>query len=966
MLRRTLILIGVLVASRAWADEHVWLEGEDAKPHTFNKHSWYSTTDVRKDLLSPGTPGGAAGDWLGHFDNSGQGATAQWSFSLKEGGDYTVWLRCNPFKTRHAIQIDGGASQNVDLASDPRERLNLIAPKIDMRFIAWVRAATVKLGAGAHTITLTVTKEGTQAHAGVDALVLANFKWAPSGAVKPPAPGAPAPKPDEWFPLFPDDDPHDPASITDVSKLLHAPAGKHGALGRKGAALQFADGTPVKLWGVNAAMAATEQLQEQQARFYAKNGVNLVRQHPVEGVVGLLQTGAGGARELDAAKLATFDRWFATLKKHGIYMAWSPFYPHVITPDDGYPQELYAELPDRGGGKSSSGVVGFMPKLQDAEWAWLEALLEHKNPHTGLRYVDDPALAIVETHNEDSVFWHAPLNDLATGASYPKHTAELKKLWGQWVKARYGDDTKLKQAWGAGMKSGDSVSSQTMPIYGAWEMAADGPQNAAEKQRMGDFIRFLAETQRAFFDKRESRLRALGFKGVTVTTAWKAGGAAADAANLWCDDAADAIDRHNYFGGGKGGHDIIEGKVANSTHLGLPGRGILSIGLYQVEDKPFFISEWTQKPPNQWKAEIAPLVAAYGMGLQGWDAVMHFAASRVRMGGGWPGGRSYVTETPHYLGQFPALARAVHLGHFTEGRIVFGRRLAEDAVFKGVDALKQDFTESGYDDKEPKANPETPVEVLAIGRVTAKIKDGQAAPQKDDWTQHWDKTKKIVKSVTGELIWDYDRRLVTIETRKTQGVIGFAGGQTVELPDVTVKVTTKFVSLLLTPLDDQPLGQSSHVLITALAQDRQLGAVYSADGFTLQKLGGPPLYLEPVQATLTFKGASLTSARAVDQHGVPTATEIERSDQTITIDGRYATYYYEVRTSAPPPPDASGAGDGAATGDGGATGDGKAGDGKATSRGDDGCSCDVGRSRTDASMLLVLVLALAGLGRRRR
>ena len=60
------------------------------------------------------------------------------------------------------------------------------------------------------------------------------------------------------------------------------------------------------------------------------------------------------------------------------------------------PADLYAELPDRSGGKSSSGVVAFMPALQDAEWEWLEALLEHVNPYTGLAYQDDPALAFIE------------------------------------------------------------------------------------------------------------------------------------------------------------------------------------------------------------------------------------------------------------------------------------------------------------------------------------------------------------------------------------------------------------------------------------------------------------------------------------------------------------------------------------------------------------------------------------------
>ena len=217
-----------------------------------------------------------------------------------------------------------------------------------------------------------------------------------------------------------------------------------------------------------------------------------------------------------------------------------------------------------------------------------------------------------------------------------------------------------------------------MYLYAAWEMEGDGPRTnkTDERARMGDFIRFLAEMQRRTYETYRQRLRELGYKAVTVSTAWRAGGPAAEAANLWTDDAMDAIDRHNYCGGGAGGHGITTGAVNNGTHMDKPGRGLLSSGLWQVEDKPFLMTEWTQKPPNQWKAEIAPLMAFYGMGLQGWDALYHFAGSRSHMGDGWPGMSSYVTETPHYIGQFPALAFAIYNGHFDEGPVVAARRLA--------------------------------------------------------------------------------------------------------------------------------------------------------------------------------------------------------------------------------------------------------------------------------------------------
>jgi hypothetical protein len=437
-----------------------------------------------------------------------------------------------------------------------------------------------------------------------------------------------------------------------------------------------------------------------------------------------------------------------------------------------------------------------------------------------------------------------------------------------------------------------------MAIYGAWEMESDGPHfDKQETRRMGDFIRFLAETQRNYYEERGRQVRAVGFKGVTISTAWRAGGPAARAANSWTDDAMDAIDRHGYFGGGEGGHGIAEGTVDNGTHLSQPGRGILGAAFEQVEDKPFVMTEWNQLPPNQWKAEIAPLYAFYGMGLQGWDGSLHFTSSRPRLGSGWPGLSSYVSETPHYFGQFPALALSVYGDHVTEGEPAALRRLTPDQAFAGVDALSQDIPGGGFDPGRPAGSLETPPEVAAIGRVSVKVAEDAGQSAKTDWDRHWNRSTGVVTSNTDELTWDYAGRVVTVRADKTQAVMGFAGGKRFDLPAAAVEVDadTPFVSLILTALDDRPLRSSAHILVTALARDRQLGARYNEDGSQLLDTGGPPLLLEPVQARITFKGPTVLSARPLDVYGVPVASEVERTGSRITIDGRYATYHYEVR-----------------------------------------------------------------------
>ena len=107
---------------------------------------------------------------------------------------------------------------------------------------------------------------------------------------------------------------------------------------------------------------------------------------------------------------------------------------------------------------------------------------------------------------------------------------------------------------------------------------------------------------------------------------------------------------------------------------------------------------------------------------------------------------------------------------------------------------------------------------------------------------------------------------------------------------------TPFVSTIFTPLDDAPLAESKHILITALAQDKQAGARYSADGTRLESAGTAPLLLEPVQATIKFTGAKPASVTPCDHYGVPLAKQVPvAADGSFTIEGTWRAYYYEVK-----------------------------------------------------------------------
>ncbi len=358
--------------------------------------------------------------------------------------------------------------------SQQHEVLDIIRPSInDVHYLGWVELGTINLTAGTHT--LRINDVYNAAHnstiGGVDCICLVNFQWTPTGALQPPGSSTnpdPTPGPGVWFPLHVGKDAFSADSITDMHDVVAAttgmPAGSMGHVMRVEDHFELSGnpGVPVKFWGITATHPSSSSVFDQQARLYVKYGVNLVRRHPMISEVG---------ESMSAAAMDTYDRWFKALKDNGIYTQWSVFYPDNVglsrstlpaSPSASFQtvmngagvtaDQLWNELPAGSGAtKKVGGFDNFVEWYQEGEWDWESSLLQHVNPYTGLAYKDDPALAIVEVQNEDSLFWHSPLSDgFCNGSDYPNHHKLLVYMWYQWLQNKYGNDANLQAAWGFG------------------------------------------------------------------------------------------------------------------------------------------------------------------------------------------------------------------------------------------------------------------------------------------------------------------------------------------------------------------------------------------------------------------------------------------------------------------------------------------------------------------------------------
>jgi hypothetical protein len=679
--------------------------------------------------------------------------------------------------------------------------------------------------------------------------------------------------------------------VIDMDRWLDGPAGKHGGVRTDKDRFAFEDGAPVKFWGVNlsyTASAPDHPTADFTAARFAKYGINAVRMHKFS-----YPTGQGGigdpsdSTRMDAKGLDQLDYFCSKLKEHGVYFGWSHTYGFHVVPGDRKRLLAYDEIEKNLKGNTYA-FMNFAEDVQDLMIEMVVNLLKHKNPYTGRTYAEEPALCFIELQNEDDIFWYSSENAFKACPTYKKR---FQERFAAWLKERYGSQEGLRSAWGDALGSGETLAeANIVPQLNPWFFGEDHlpGQKGGARQRLLDTAAFLHAVQDRFYGRFVKAVRDAGYKGPLNGSPWQAPSMLPHYYNLRSDHDVGYIDRHNYFEGK--GPDMFASML---TH---PGSGYFGSGLQQVIDRPFGLSEWIHVYPNAYAAEGPAIVAAYGLGLQGWDASYEFQSQAGRRvfddnAGGFPWG-VWEADVPTSLGQFPALARMIYRGDVKEGEVISVRRVSPDDLAEG---------HFGFSDKvEQKGDVKSfsgtvPPEALAAGRVVVEFTDKSRPPLLPDMGRY--REGSVIKSVTGQLAWDTSGQgLFTVNTAGTKAVVGFAEGKEQTLGDVKVRLDSPFASLFLTALGPgEDLAHGERALLTVLARQSNTGFTYSAPDNRVLNNGGPPILLEPVKATVTIGGREVAAVNVLDHDGRPTGRTLPVTDGRFTLDGaKDRAIYYEV------------------------------------------------------------------------
>jgi hypothetical protein len=634
----------------------------------------------------------------------------------------------------------------------------------------------------------------------------------------------------------------------DISFLLDAPAGKHGFIGRKDDQMVDADGHKVRLWGVNVSdwTPGSVQIPAKQdaphwARTLARFGINVVRLTFLDFPAprGLIDPSRNDTRALDPSKLDDFDAWVAALKHEGIYVDINLLVGRTYKDGDG--------VEDRKHVGWAKALAYFDPRLIELQKEFARQLLTHRNPYTGTTYASEPAVAIVELVNENSL-WDAWYYDrLQVPTEWPKdanflptprfYAAELDDLYNRYLAAHVSAADQAAIRSSAGVALGTAV-----PRMHKAEWAG------ASRLRMETESAFIIDVERSYFAEMHRYLRdELGVHSLLLGSSdylqeHSNYGMVLANADL------DLTDGHVYWE-----HPNWEGAV-NSPMVNDPlASTVVRLSRPATTFRPYTVTEFNNPWPNDWECEGLPIAAAYGS-FQDWSALIVYSYE-PKVSPSYRGSVGDAFDISHHPVKMPQMMAGALM--FLRGDVA----VAQQTVVRTYSRhqVEESIRLPAYE--APYYTPGFPLQLALEHKMRIGSFDGPAT------ASYSEPRKDPIVSDTGELSWyttPFDSGLVTVDAPRSQALIGFVKANGLSTTNLSADVLNNFCAITLSSLEDKPIPRASRLLLTAGSRVENSGFKWNADRTNAadRGVGESPSLIEVVGGSITLRG--LVGARSVD------------------------------------------------------------------------------------------------------
>jgi hypothetical protein len=680
-------------------------------------------------------------------------------------------------------------------------------------------------------------------------------------------------------------------SLVNLSFLLDAPAGKDGFILVSNGHLTKPNGERFRIWGVNFTAASCFPSKEDApvvAEHLARFGINCVRFHFLDSnwSGSLFIDGREDTRALNPQQLDRFDYFVTELKKQGIYTNINLNVGRNYRKGDGVKDYDYLGL---------AKVVNYFDEhIQLLHKEYAKQLLTHYNPYTKSEYRHEPAIAVVELVNENSIV-EAWFSDRLLGKNTNKrpgtwaditegYANQLTKKYNEWLKERLSP-TELKALRNmAGVKEDELIPRLTKNQFAA-----------SPKKRFHMEATFYMELEHNYFHKMyrylkdELEIRAL-IVGTSDHNHWKSGYPL-----LTSTSRLDVVDGHVYWQHPRYLTDPKTGRrtfsIPNTPMVNDPlNSTVVRLSRSAVAGKPFTVSETNHPFPNEYACEGAGILAAYSA-FHDWDGVFFHEFDT----------RAYDNGEARISGHFRICRDPVKMTNLAACAVMF----LGDHVQQAIETIPRSYSLRQVRQSIRRPSSERPyftpgflpsIPLRHTTRIVGFDNEAGEYPKVS--------SDSPIVSDTSELTWHYSEQkkgLVTVETEKSQALIGFVKDHNKVLKNLSATVENEFCSVILTALDGRTIPRSKKLLLVATARSANAGMIWNENRTSLSNWGIAPTVIEPVRGKVILRNLEpLQQIEIIPLDGAGKAQEYTVSVHNTKKDfifsiGEQATTWYLVR-----------------------------------------------------------------------
>jgi hypothetical protein len=460
-------------------------------------------------------------------------------------------------------------------------------------------------------------------------------------------------------------------------------------------------------------------------------------------------------------------------------------------------------------------------------------------------------------------------------ATADEKNARLNFAFGGSAVPVYLANVQLRPGGRMGLANGENLDTGSVALFG----------NNESPRRTNDRMRFLAETEKSYFDGMRSFIKSdLGSKAlVTGTIVFGPLG-------LYAQSGMDFIDTHAYWQ-----HPRFPGRPWDSGNwlidqkpmTDYPDQAtVFNLAAERLGNKPFTLTEYNHPAPLDSQADCVPIIASFAA-AQDWDGVWLYTYSHS----------SDQWDRQYMYSYFDIDTNPAKWGFMRAGAAIFRRAgiqpLSDSSLIPLTDTGDMLTSLANLHIRYDRNMIDILAERAGINRMEMLKKQFTLALRKESLGLSGGGASNNPDGLDAVLDWSVEngRGLYAAWGKSAWALAGHANRFGVSTKGRIAVTSPGFVSMTVTAMDDAAMNKSRKILITACGRCENTGMIFSDDRRTVgRNWGKAPVRIEAVTGTVGLP-AGQWKCEALGPDGMP-KHEVPVSNGAIKLSPEYGTMWY--------------------------------------------------------------------------